>query len=236
MARIDKRKNEDLRKISFTKDYIKHPLASILSVCGETKVICSVSFDEGVPSFLEGQGKGWVTAEYEMHPYSTHSRMRRERDKGIKGRSQEIQRLIGRALRAAVDFELLGENTLKIDCDVIQADGGTRVTSINGAYVALELAVKRLIKDGILEKSPIKNSIAATSIGIIEDEILLDLCYEEDSAAEVDLNVVATGSGKLIEIQGTAEGQPFSRKEFDKMLDLALKGIKEVGKAQKKAI
>jgi ribonuclease PH len=204
---------------------------------GDTKVICNASVEEKVPPFLRDKKQGWVTAEYSMLPRSTHTRMSRESSRGkVSGRTQEIQRLIGRSLRAVVDMEKLGERTIWIDCDVIQADGGTRTASITGAFVAMCLAMKQLKKDKKIETMPIKDFVAATSVGVLEGKKILDLDYSEDSIAEVDMNIVKTGSGGFVEIQGTAEQEPFTDKDMDAMLALANKGIKELIALQKKAI
>ncbi len=235
MARPDGRKTDELRTVTFTKDYTKYAGGSVLISFDNTKVICTAFIDEGVPGFLKGSGTGWVTAEYSMLPSATHQRSRRDRDK-LNGRTVEIQRLIGRSLRAVVDFKKLGERTIYIDCDVIQADGGTRTASISGAFVALKLAVNKLLKEGILKEDPVNDSVAAVSVGIINGEHCLDLPYEEDSNAEVDMNIIMTGSGKLIEVQGTAEEKPFTRQELDILIDLAEKGIKEIIAEQQAAI
>jgi ribonuclease PH len=209
----------------------------VLIEAGCTKVICSVSVETKVPSFLKGAGKGWITAEYSMLPRSTHTRTQREVSQGrVSGRTQEIQRLIGRSLRAVVDLDQLGERTLTVDCDVIQADGGTRTTSITGAYIALHLALQNMLKKGEIASIPIINQVAATSVGIVDGVQLLDLCYNEDSNADVDFNVVMTDKGEYVEIQGTAEGAPFPKKHADELLALAEKGIKELFEIQKAAI
>jgi ribonuclease PH len=198
-------------------------------------VLCTASVEKGVPPFLKGKGEGWVTAEYSMLPRSTHTRSKRERDK-VGGRTQEIQRLIGRALRAAVDFKKLGEQTIMLDCDVIQADGGTRTASICGAYVALALAVGKMKKDGLISSDPVLNSVCAISVGMKNGIHLLDLDYEEDSSCDVDMNIVMTGAGGLVEVQGTAERNLFERKDLDAMIDLAVAGGKEIAALQKAAI
>lgn len=202
-----------------------HPAGSVLIEMGNTKVICTAMIEEKVPSFLKGTGSGWVTAEYGMLPGSTNQRKQRN-TKGIDGRSQEIQRLIGRSLRAVVDLKKLGDRTIWIDCDVIQADGGTRTASITGAYIALRDAIEKLIKVGLLETSPLTTSVAAVSVGIVEGEILLDLCYEEDSHAHVDMNLIMTGEGEYIEIQGTGEEKPFSRAQLNALMEMGEQGIK----------
>ncbi|WP_345882135.1 ribonuclease PH [Shewanella algae] len=225
------------RPISITRQFTAHAEGSVLVEFGDTKVLCTASFTEGVPRFLKGQGQGWVTAEYGMLPRSTHSRMDREAARGKQsGRTQEIQRLIGRALRAAVDMKLLGENTIVIDCDVIQADGGTRTAAITGACVALVDALNWARAKGILKANPLKFLIAAVSVGIFEGEPICDLEYIEDSAAETDMNVVMTETGKIIEIQGTAESEPFSHEELLSLLELAKHGIREIIDVQKAAL
>lgn len=201
---------------------------------GQTKVICTVSCEERVPPFLVGTNKGWLTAEYAMLPGSSPRRVSREGASGrINSRAREIQRLIGRSLRAAVDLEALGERTLYVDCDVIQADGGTRTASITGAYLALTRAVGRLMEDGVIQSNPLMRPIAAVSVGVVEDQVMLDLCYEEDVRAETDMNVVMTEEGGIIEVQGTAEGKPFNRKQADDMLDYAAAGIVEIMEVQR---
>lgn len=231
--RTDGRKVDQLRSISIELDYVNTSLGAVLLSMGQTKVICTVSCEDRVPPFLVGSGKGWLTAEYAMLPGSSPRRVSREGATGkINSRSREIQRLIGRSLRAAVDLEKMGERTLYIDCDVIQADGGTRTASITGAYVALRLAVDRLIAEGDLECNPLTRPVAAVSVGVIEDQVMLDLCYEEDVRAETDMNVVMTNQGGIIEIQGTAEGKPFDRKQMDIMLDYSAAGISEIMRAQ----
>jgi len=228
MKRPDGRGVNELRPITIEKDYLKYAEGSVLIKAGNTHVLCSATIEERVPPFLKGSGRGWITAEYSMLPRSTQTRIPRESKKGIKGRTHEIQRLIGRSLRAVVDIDSLGERTITIDCDVIQADGGTRTTSITGAYIALSDAISKLVKSGALEKNPIMDSVAATSVGIVKGSQLLDLCYEEDSQADVDMNVVMTESGKIIEVQGTAEAAPFSRGELDKLIDMAEIAVKEL--------
>lgn len=235
--RSDGRKNDEMRLIKITTDYIKYPEGSVLIEFGETKVICNASITDGVPPFLKGTGTGWITAEYSMLPRATHTRNVRESVKGkLSGRTQEISRLIGRALRSVVDMSVLGERTVVIDCDVIQADGGTRTASISGGFVALYSAFEKLVKSGELDKNPIKNFVAAVSVGVLNDEVILDLNYEEDSTARVDMNVVATDSGEIIEIQGTGEESPFSRDVLNKMIDYAFIGINNIIEAQKKAL
>lgn len=234
--RIDGRKVDQLRAVSIELDYVNTSLGAVLMAMGQTKVICTVSCEDRVPPFLIGTGKGWLTAEYAMLPGSSPRRVSREGATGkINSRGREIQRLIGRSLRTSIDLEALGERTLYIDCDVIQADGGTRTASITGAYVALRLAVDRLISEGTLESNPIKRPVCAVSVGVIEEKVMLDLCYEEDVRAETDMNVVMTDGGGIIEIQGTAEGKPFNRKQTEEMLDFAAAGIGEIMQAQEAA-
>jgi len=223
--------------VRLTRHYTRHAEGSVLVEFGDTKVICTASVEETVPGFLKGKGQGWVTAEYGMLPRSTGSRMRREAASGKQsGRTQEIQRLIGRSLRAVVDLEKLGERQIVIDCDVIQADGGTRTASITGAYVALADAVNGLIQAGKLAENPLRDHVAAVSVGVFEGEPVLDLDYPEDSACDTDMNVVMTGSGRFIEVQGTAEGEPFTRAEMDALLGLAEEGIAELVELQKAAL
>lgn len=224
--RSDGRANNELRPVTITPDFLENPLASVLIEFGKTKVICSASLDETVPRWMKDAGHGWVTAEYAMLPSSGHERSQRESMRGkVGGRTYEIQRLVGRSLRSVVDLKALGERTLWIDCDVIQADGGTRTASITGGFIALQLAVNRLIDRRVIVKNPIRERMAAISVGIVKKELLLDLAYEEDSAAEVDMNIVMTESGRLIEIQGTAETEPFSRQMCNDMIDLAYEGV-----------
>lgn len=225
--RIDGRENDMIRPVRITRNYIVHPAGSVLIEMGLTKVICTAIIEEKVPGFLKGAGSGWITAEYGMLPGSTGQRKQRN-TKGIDGRSQEIQRLIGRSLRAIVDLKKLGERTIWIDCDVIQADGGTRTASITGAYVALKDAIDKLIANGQLTESPIMTSVAAVSVGIIDDEVRLDLNYEEDSRAHVDMNLVMTGEGEYIEIQGTGEEKPFSRAQMNALMEMAELGIQKL--------
>jgi ribonuclease PH len=235
--RTDGRKQNQLRTLKITPSYIKTADGSVLIEMGDTKVICTAKLEERVPPFLRSSGKGWITAEYGMLPGSSQQRIGRESSRGkVGGRTHEIQRLIGRSLRAIADLKLLGERTIWIDCDVIQADGGTRTASITGAYVAVAEAVKSWLDKGKLLQTPIKDAVAAVSIGIVEGRILLDLCYIEDSTADVDMNFVMTGSGKFIEVQGTAESAPFTRKQMERMAEIAQDGIKELLKAQKQAI
>ena len=237
MPRSHQRTAGQIRPVRITRQYTKHADGSVLIECGDTKVICTASISEQIPPFLKGQGQGWLTAEYGMLPGSTHSRMQREAAKGKQtGRTMEIQRLIGRALRAAVDLKKLGERTIQIDRDVIQADGGTRTASITGAFVALHDAVGQLIHQQLIETSPILDHVAAISVGIYQGIPVLDLDYTEDSACDTDMNVVMTGNMGLIEVQGTAEGNPFSREELASMLDLAQHGIQELIAKQKGAL
>ena len=234
--RLSQRNNNELRDIEIIRNYTKHAEGSVLIKCGDTHVLCNASVEENVPSFLKGKNQGWVTAEYGMLPRSTSSRMKREAARGKQsGRTQEIQRLIGRSLRAIINLNELGERTINIDCDVIQADGGTRTASITGAYVALYDAIQGLIQNGFLKESPIIDSLAAISLGIKNGEILLDLDYEEDSNCDTDMNIVMTGSGKFVEIQGTAEGEAFSREEMNQIFDVAELGIRELTKKQEEA-
>ncbi|MDE2387615.1 MAG: ribonuclease PH [Betaproteobacteria bacterium] len=229
MIRSHHRTAAQIRPVRITRRYIKHADGSVLIECGDTKVICTASISEQIPPFLKGQGQGWLTAEYGMLPGSTHSRMQREAAKGKQtGRTMEIQRLIGRALRAAVDLKKLGERTIQIDCDVIQADGGTRTASITGAFVALHDAIQKLLDQKLIEATPIIDHVAAISVGIFEGTPVLDLDYVEDSACDTDMNVVMTGRLHLIEVQGTAEGNAFSRAELNTMLDMAQQGIEEL--------
>ena len=222
--RIDGRAWNEMRPVRMTPGYVAYPEGSVLIEMGETRVLCNATIEDRVPPWRSGSGAGWVTAEYALLPRSTHQRTRRE-TRGLGGRTQEIRRLIGRSLRAAVDLDKLGERTIILDCDVIQADGGTRTASITGAYVALAVAVQRLVQEGAVPPGVLTTEVAAISLGLVDRELLLDLCYEEDSAAEVDFNLVMTGDGRLIEVQGTAEGVPFDRRALDGVLDLAEEGI-----------
>lgn len=226
-------KRDTPRPIKFTPNINPYAAGSVMAEFGNTKVHITANVQESVPPFLKGKGQGWVTAEYAMLPSSTHTRSERER-KGASGRTQEIQRLIGRSLRSIVDMQKLGERSILIDCDVIVADGGTRTTSISGAYIALEMAVKKLMSSGLLKESPIKDSLAAISIGINKnDEVIADLNYEEDSSCGTDMNIVMTGSGKFVEVQGTAEGEPFSMEHLNALLSCAQTALKVVMKEQK---
>ena len=235
MKRADNREADEKRRVTITPDYLENAHGSVLIACGKTKVICSAMAVEGVPSFLEGKGRGWLTAEYAMLPASTPERKRRETLKP-DGRSTEIKRLIGRALRAVIDFEALGERTIYIDCDVISADGGTRTASITGGFAALKLCVQRLITEGKIKKDPVGDAVAAISCGIVKDVPLLDLMYTEDSSAEADMNVVMTGSGGLIEVQCTGERRPVTENEFNALMQLAKKGIGELVEIQTDAL
>ncbi|HVS25797.1 MAG TPA: ribonuclease PH [Burkholderiales bacterium] len=235
--RPSQRKPNELREVKFTRHYTKHAEGSVFIECGDTKVICTASVDEKVPSFLKGRGRGWVTAEYGMLPRSTGIRADREAARGRQsGRTQEIQRLIGRALRAVVDTQKLGERTIQIDCDVIQADGGTRTAGITGSFVALHDAVTHLLKRKLIAESPLNDFVAAVSVGIYQGKPVLDLDYVEDSNCETDMNVVMTGNSGFVEVQGTAEGEPFNREEMNALLDLAQAGIKQLIAKQKAAL
>jgi ribonuclease PH len=236
--RLDGRQTNQLRPVTITTGINKHAEGSVLIEVGDTKVICTASVEERVPPFMKGQGKGWITAEYAMLPRATHSRNIREAAKGkLTGRTMEIQRLIGRALRSVVDLKALGERTITLDCDVIQADGGTRTTSITGAFVALAIAVHKLVENNAkFDKYPITDFLASVSVGVIQERALLDLNYEEDSKAKVDMNVVMTGSGKFVEVQGTGEEAPFTREELNQLLALGEEGISELIVKQKEVL
>jgi ribonuclease PH len=235
--RNDGRPNDKIRDLRISRNFLKFPDGSVLVEMGETKVICGVSIEEKVPPFLKNSGKGWLTAEYSMLPRATPSRTIRESSMGrVGGRTHEIQRLIGRALRAVVNLDVIGERTIWVDCDVIQADGGTRTASITGGFVALVEALWNLKKRGVIQKIPVRDSVAAVSCGIVNGASLLDLAYAEDSIAEVDMNFVMTGKGMLIEVQGTAEKVPFSKELFDVMYEYSAKGIAEITRAQKAAL
>ncbi len=228
---------DKIRDLKISKNFLKYPEGSVLVEMGETKVICGVSIEDKVPPFLRNSGKGWLTAEYSMLPRATHTRSAREAAQGrVGGRTHEIQRLIGRALRAIVNLDVMGEKTIWIDCDVIQADGGTRTASITGGYVALVDALWNMKRRGIIDKIPLRDSVAAISVGLVNGEVVLDLSYEEDSKAEVDMNFVMTGKGLLIEVQGTAEKTPFTKEQFDTMYQYAYRGINEITRAQKVAL
>ncbi|MEU9251428.1 ribonuclease PH [Streptomyces sp. NPDC048270] len=239
MSRIDGRTPEQLRPVTIERGWSKHAEGSVLISFGDTKVFCTASFTEGVPRWRKGSGEGWVTSEYSMLPRSTNTRGDRESVRGkIGGRTHEISRLIGRSLRAVIDYKALGENTIVLDCDVLQADGGTRTAAITGAYVALADAVawgqkKKLVKAG---RKPLTGTVAAVSVGIVDGVPLLDLCYEEDVRAETDMNVVCTGDGRFVEVQGTAEGEPFDRKELNALLDLAAGGCADLEAIQRGAL
>lgn len=231
--RVDGRAADNLRPAKITPDFIPSAEGSVLIEVGQTRVIVTATVDDGVPSFLKGKGKGWVTGEYGMLPRSTEDRTPRESTRGKQsGRTLEIQRMIGRTLRAVTDLKALGERTVWLDCDVIQADGGTRTASVTGAFVALALALERMVAAGILRSVPLFDSVAATSVGIVGNDLLLDLAYEEDSRAEVDMNVVMTGSGEFVEVQASAEGRPYTNDELQKLIDLAAGGIRQLTKVQ----
>ncbi|CAG0950007.1 Ribonuclease PH [Burkholderiales bacterium] len=235
--RSDNRRPDELRPLVFERGWSKHAEGSVLVSAGDTRVLCTASVEEGVPPFLKGSGQGWLTAEYGMLPRSTNTRMRREASEGaLSGRTHEIQRLIGRSLRAIADLQALGERTIRIDCDVLQADGGTRCASITGAFVAVADAVATLKARGLVTGEPLADHVAAVSVGIVGGAPLLDLDYAEDSACDTDMNVVMTGAGGFVELQGTAEGTPFTRAEFDALIDLASGGIASLVAAQKAAL
>ena len=235
MKRTDGRSSKQLRSVKMTKDFVIYPEGSVFIEMGNTRVLCNASIEEKVPRFLAGTGKGWVTAEYSLLPRSTQQRNSREAAKGKQsGRTQEIQRLIGRSLRSVVDLEALGEKSITIDCDVLQADGGTRTASITGAFVALVIALNKVCPED--KKFPIKDFLAAISVGVVEGEEILDLCYEVDSNAQVDMNIVMTGSGNFVELQGTGEEYTFDKKQLKKMLELGEKGCKELIAAQKEVL
>ena len=235
MARPDLRRNDEMRKVKITPNYTMYAEGSVLIEVGNTKVICTASIEDKVPPFLEGQGLGWVTAEYSMLPRATNTRKKRDiKSLKLDGRSSEIQRLIGRSLRAVLDREALGERQITVDCDVIQADGGTCCASITGGFVALWLACKKLLDEGKIEKMPLTSQVSAISVGIFEDEAVLDLNYAEDSRAIVDCNVVMTGAGEFVEIQGTGEGRPFTKDELNRLLSLGKKGTAKLCREQKK--
>ncbi len=237
LARFDGRAIEEMRSVRITPGFQKHAEGSALIELGETKVLCAVSVEDRIPAFLKGSGSGWITAEYGMLPRSTHTRTQREASKGkVSGRTLEIQRLIGRSLRGIANLESLGERTFTIDCDVLQADGGTRTASITAAYVALAQAFHTLRERGAAIDNPLARAVAATSVGIVDGVQLLDLCYEEDSHAEVDFNIVMTDAGEFIEVQGTAEGKPFSKESMDSLLTIAQKGIADLFQIQKAVI
>jgi len=235
--RVDGRKNDELRNIKIIRDYNKYAEGSVLVEFGETKIICTASVEEKVPLFRKGTGEGWVTAEYDMLPRATLTRNNRDRNTlRISGRSNEIQRFIGRSLRSVIDFKILGERTITIDCDVIQADGGTRTAAITGGFVALMDACSVLVNNKVISEIPIMDFVAAISVGYVDGQELLDLCYAEDSKATVDMNVVMTATGQLIEVQATGEERPFDRKVFNNLLDLAQKGIENIIDIQKNVL
>ena len=236
MKRVDGRELDELRDLKIQRNYLKDPQGSVLIEMGDTKVICTAFVEDTVPPFLRDTGKGWITAEYSMLPASTQTRKRRDRGGKVDGRSQEIQRLIGRSLRSIIDLEKLGEVTIRVDCDVIQADGGTRTASINGAFIALYDAIEWLKNQGKLKETPIRYFVSAISVGIVNDTPMLDLPYVEDSKAKVDMNVVMSEDGRIIEIQGTGEEEPFSTDELFKLLDLAKKGCKEINDYQREVL
>lgn len=235
--RADGRKLDQLRDIKVELDYLDYPAGSCLITFGRTKVLCAVSVENRVPQFLLGKGTGWLTAEYSLLPYSTQNRIQREAQTGrMSGRTQEIRRFIGRSLRPIFDLDRVGERTFIIDCDVIQADGGTRTAAISGAFIALCSAVNKMMTNNEFRTFPILDYVAAVSVGIVNNKLMLDLCYDEDSNAEIDMNLVMTGRGKIIEVQATAEKLPVARSEFDKLIDLGAKGIKEIIELEKKTI
>ncbi|MFB5066404.1 MAG: ribonuclease PH [Candidatus Wallacebacter cryptica] len=237
MDRVDGRKADQLRPVKIERNVNKYAEGSVLITVGDTKVLCTASVEDKVPPFLRGMGEGWITAEYGMLPRATEVRNIREASRGKQGgRTHEIQRLIGRALRAVVDLKAIGERTIWIDCDVIQADGGTRTSAITGSYIALVDALSKLKEQEKWETIPVSDYLAAVSVGVVDGEVLLDLCYQEDSQAEVDFNVVMTGSGQLVEVQGTAEGKTFSRQELNAMLEMAEKGVDELIKIQRREL
>jgi ribonuclease PH len=235
--RIDGRKNDQIRPIRITRNFISHAEGSVFIEVGNTRVVCTATVEEKVPPFLRGKGKGWITAEYDMLPRSAPQRIIRPQTTGkISGRFHEIQRLIGRSLRAVVDLTKTGERTIWIDCDVIEADGGTRTASINGSFIALYDSLKYLVDQKIIGELPINNFLSAISVGIVENELMTDLCFAEDSIAEVDMNVVMDSTGNFAEIQSTAEGSAFSRSKFDELLDLSVKSLREIIEIQKKSL
>ncbi len=235
--RQDGRTNDEIRDIKITRKYISHADGSVFIEMGNTRIVCTATVEEKVPPFLRGKGKGWITAEYDMIPGSTHRRVIRPQASGrINGRTHEIQRLIGRSLRAAVDLDKIGERTIWIDCDVIEADGGTRTASITGSFIALFDCLQGMIEKKLIDEMPIESFVAAISVGIVNGEVLIDLCFSEDSNAEVDMNVVSNSKGNLIEVQSTAEGAPFSKEQFDQMLESALSSIENILELQKKIL
>jgi len=235
--RTDGRKNTDIREIKVTRKYISHSDGSVFIEMGKTRIVCTATYEDKVPPFLRGKGTGWITAEYDMIPGSSPQRIVRPQSKGrIKGRTHEIQRLIGRSLRAAVNLDKIGERTIWIDCDVIEADGGTRTASITGSFIALFDCLQGMIDKEVIDEMPIESFVAAISVGIVGGEIMVDLCFEEDSTAEVDMNVVANSRDNLIEVQSTAEGAPFSKDKFDEMLEEAMKAITDLTGMQKEIL
>jgi len=237
ITRCDKRDVDQLREVDFELGFNRYAEGSVLVSFGATRVLCNATVEEKVPPFMRGEGRGWVTAEYAMLPRATHSRSARESVRGrIGGRTHEIQRLIGRSLRAVVDLNLLGERTIQIDCDVLQADGGTRTASITGAYVALVTALRKLQREGLLSEDPLRDSVSAVSVGIVAGVPMLDLCYEEDARADVDMNFVVTGSGTFVEVQGTAEAEPFSVDQLRQLQELALAGCRRLSELQAEAL
>lgn len=235
--RPDGRKKDEIRTLKIDRNFVGNAEGSVLIAIGKTRVICTASIEDKVPLFLRDQKKGWVTAEYSMIPRATQTRMTRESTTGrLSGRTQEIQRMIGRALRSIVDLSSIGERTIWIDCDVIEADGGTRTAAITGAFISLSDALQYALKNGLIEKTPLRNYLAAISVGIVHGEPIVDLCYAEDSIAEVDMNIVMTGSGEFVEIQGTAEGVPFAKDRFDSLLKLAERGIQNLINIQRRFI
>ena len=235
--RQDGRAVDQLRPVRMTRNFLRYPEGSVLIEMGHTKVICTATVEERVPPFMRGQGKGWVTAEYGMLPRATEARNQREATKGRPaGRTMEIQRLVGRALRSVVDLEVLGERTIWLDCDVIQADGGTRTASITGAYLAMVDALANLVRQGIISRFPVQDFLAAVSVGVVDGQVMLDLAYDEDSRASVDMNVVMTGMGKYVEVQGTGEAAPFTQAQMDLMLRYATSGITELIRIQRETI
>ncbi|MDD5712504.1 MAG: ribonuclease PH [Smithellaceae bacterium] len=237
VARVDGRKGDELRDVKITRKFLSHPHGSVLIEMGNTKVICTASLEDGVPAFLKNSGTGWLTSEYSMLPASTHTRSPRESTKGkLGGRTHEIQRLIGRSLRTVTDLTRFGERTIYIDCDVIQADGGTRTASITGGFVALVDLFRKMKAEGIINEIPIRDHVSAVSVGIVEGELMLDLSYQEDSRAEVDMNFVMTGQGLFVEVQGTAEKVPFGKEQLAQMTELAAKGIETLIGKQKRCL
>ncbi|WHH60529.1 ribonuclease PH [Petroclostridium sp. X23] len=237
MSRIDGRQNDELRKVRITRNFTKYAEGSVLIEMGDTKVICTATVEEKIPPFKKGSGEGWVTAEYSMLPRATQDRNMRDINRlKLNGRTSEIQRLIGRALRSVVNLSALGERTVTIDCDVIQADGGTRTASITGGFVALLDAMNKLVESGAIEKIPVNSFLAAVSVGVVEDTEVLDLCYAEDSKAKVDMNIIMNDNSQFIEVQGTGEEAPFSKDEFNMLLALGEKGVKQLIEIQKQAL